>query len=138
MSKLPSNTLDYNPKNINRSLSQVLNHINDLTMVNFTTNFEQLVQEIVAINQAWKVSEELSPNLGNSLKDLKSRLQVRLLRSYAPEQVYLELDTETGTEELYSLRLRNPIGKRWNAEHLPVRVAKELLSNEELQQWTST
>ena len=138
MSKLPSNTLDYNPKNINRSLSQVLNHIKTLTMKDYTRTFERLIQEIVAINQAWKVSDELSPNLGKSLKDLKNRLQVRLLRSY-PQEVRLELDTETESEEpLYSLRLLHPIDNRWHAEHLPVRVAKKLLSNEELQQWTST
>lgn len=103
-------------------------------MKSLTLTFEELITEIAAINQAWKVSKELSPNLGNSLKDLKNRLQVRLLRN-APERVYLELDTATESEEpLYSLRLRQPIGNRWNAEHLPVRVAKEMLSDEELKQ----
>jgi hypothetical protein len=131
--------LNYKPKSINRSLSQVLNHIKALTMKDYTPDFDQLVQEIVAINQAWKVSEELSANLGNSLKDLKNRLQVRLLRSYAPQKVCLELDTTTESEEpLYGLRLLHPIDNRCYAEHLPVRVAEELLSSEELQQWTST
>ncbi|MFB2882007.1 hypothetical protein [Floridanema aerugineum] len=103
-------------------------------METLTSNFEELITEIAAINQAWKVSRELSPNLANSLKDLKNRLQVRLLRN-APERVYLELDTATESEEpLYSLRLRQPIGNRWNAEHLPVRVAQEMLSDEELKQ----
>ncbi|MGA9380875.1 MAG: hypothetical protein WBV73_19090 [Phormidium sp.] len=103
-------------------------------MKTLTSDFEELITEIAAINQAWKVSKELSPNLGNSLKDLKNRLQVRLLRN-APERVYLELDTATESEEpLYSLRLRQPIGNRWNAEHLPVRVAQEMLSDEELKQ----
>ncbi len=104
-------------------------------MKSLTLNFEELITEIAAINQAWKVSKELSPNLGNSLKDLKNRLQVRLLRNYAPERLFLELDTATESEEpLYSLRHRQPIGNRWNAEHLPVRVAKEMLSDEELKQ----
>ncbi|MFB2935020.1 hypothetical protein ACE1B6_07050 [Aerosakkonemataceae cyanobacterium BLCC-F154] len=104
-------------------------------MGNLTSTFEELITEIAAINQAWKVSKELSPNLGNSLKDLKNRLQVRLLRKYAPERVYLELDTATESEEpLYSLRLRQPIGNCWNVEHLPVRVAQEMLSDEELKQ----
>jgi hypothetical protein len=103
-------------------------------METLTSNCEELITEIAAINQAWKVSKELSPNLANSLKDLKNRLQVRLLRN-APERVYLELDTATASEEpLYSLRLRQPIGNRWNAEHLPVRVAQEMLSDEELKQ----
>lgn len=104
-------------------------------METLTSNFEELITEIAAINQAWKVSKELSPNLANSLKDLKNRLQVRLLRNYAPERVYLELDTATASEEpLYSLRLQQPIGNGWNAEHLPVRVAQEMLSDEELKQ----
>ncbi|MFB2895756.1 hypothetical protein ACE1CI_22850 [Aerosakkonemataceae cyanobacterium BLCC-F50] len=104
-------------------------------MESLTPNFEDLVQEIAAINQAWKVSAELSPTLGNSLKDLKNRLQLRLLRKYAPARVYLELDTVTESEEaLYSLCLRQPIGNRWNAEHLPVRVAQEMLSDEEFKQ----
>ena len=53
---------------------------------------EKLVKEIVAINHAWKVARELfgeDSHLSISSRDLKTCLQVRLLRSYAPKQVYL-------------------------------------------------
>jgi hypothetical protein len=56
-------------------------------------SIEQLVQEIIAVNHAWKEAKEIfedpaSP-LAKFLGDLKTRLQIRLLRKYAPEQVYL-------------------------------------------------
>ncbi|MBD1213232.1 MAG: hypothetical protein H9534_10905 [Dolichospermum circinale Clear-D4] len=101
-------------------------------------SIETLVNEIVALlNHAWKAAVELfgddSP-LSQSARDLKGCLQVRLLQSY-PDQVYLIIDketSETAGEELYSLRLVTPINNRNNAEHLPVRVAKKLLSQQEI------
>ncbi|WP_199245187.1 hypothetical protein [[Phormidium] sp. ETS-05] len=98
----------------------------------------QLVREIDAVNHAWKVAAEFGdiPQLAESLKEMKSRLQVRLLRQYAPTQVYLELDEETeSSEPLYDLRLREPVGGRTDAAHLPVRVAKEILSPEEIERF---
>jgi hypothetical protein len=99
---------------------------------------EKLVEEIVAVNHAWKVACELfgqdSP-LSISSRDLKTCLQVRLLRSYAPEQVYLIEDKKAEGEPVYSLRLREPIGNRLYAEHLPIRVAEEVLTDKELQQF---
>ena len=95
-----------------------------------------LVNEIIALNHSWKAVVELfgseSP-LSQSARDLKACLQVRLLRSY-PNQVYLMIDKETSEqgEDLYSLRLRTPINNRHDAEHLPVRVAKRLLTEEEI------
>ena len=64
---------------------------------------QTLVKEIVAVNHAWKEAKKLfnepdSP-LANSLRDLKTRLQVRLLRTYAPERVFLVKDTDTESEE---------------------------------------
>ncbi|MFH7024546.1 MAG: hypothetical protein ACHBN1_03900 [Heteroscytonema crispum UTEX LB 1556] len=95
--------------------------------------------EIVAVNHAWKAARELfgedSP-LSTSSRDLKICLQVRLLRNYAPKNVYLVIDSETEGEALYSLRLREPIGNRQDAEHLPVRVAYEVLSEKELKQFS--
>ncbi|WP_414579385.1 hypothetical protein [Anabaena sp. CCY 9402-a] len=109
-------------------------------MVEKTQLVEQLVQEIVAINHAWKVARKLfgedSP-LSTSSRDLKTCLQVRLLRSYAPEQVYLVEDEEVEGEELYSLRLRKPIGSRQDVEHLPVRVANEVFTDTELRRFTN-
>ena len=104
-------------------------------------NLEELVKEINAVNRAWKEASEMGDclkRISQSLKDLKDRLQVRLLRQYAPDRVYLELDTEnpdTQGEELYSLRLRQPLAQYKNAAHLPVRVARNVLSEQELQQF---
>jgi hypothetical protein len=114
------------------------------------SSIEQLVAEIVAINHAWKEACELfddrenSP-LAQSLRDLKTCKQIRLLRNYAPlGKVYLALDDSLSErlrqrlsdEPLYSLHLREPIDTRWNAEHLPVRVAEEHLSSAELDRFT--
>jgi hypothetical protein len=101
-------------------------------------SLKTLVTEITSVNHAWKqVSEQLldqNAGLAISLRDLKSSLQLRLLRNY-PQQVYLVLDEETESEEpLYSLRLRDRINGHWNAAHLPVRVAEELLTEQELTQ----
>ncbi len=100
---------------------------------------DQLVKEIVAVNHAWKVACELfgenSP-LSTSSRDLKTCLQVRLLRSYAPAQVYLVEDKQAEGEALYSLHLREPIGNRLYAEHLPVRVAYQVLTDKELKQFS--
>ncbi|MFB2769618.1 hypothetical protein ACE1AT_10050 [Pelatocladus sp. BLCC-F211] len=108
----------------------------------FQTSVEQLVREIVAVNHAWKAIRELfgddSP-LSTSTRDLKTCLQVRLLREHAPEQVYLVKDSVESNqvgEEIYSLQLREKVGDRLYAEHLPVRVAKEFLTEQELRKFT--
>ena len=94
-------------------------------------SLQQFVTEIKAINHAWKVASELfgedSP-LSTSSRDLKTCLQVRLLRSYAPEQVYLAIDEQTQGEQLYGLHLRQAIGEWEDADHLPVRVVREWLA----------
>ncbi|MBD2471557.1 hypothetical protein [Nostoc sp. FACHB-145] len=99
---------------------------------------EKLVMEIVAVNHAWKVACELfgqdSP-ISISSRDLKTSLQICLLRSYAPEQVYLIEDKEAEGEQLYSLCLRTPIGERLYAEHLPIRIAQEVFANQELERF---
>ena len=101
------------------------------------SSLKQLVEEIVAVNHAWKLAcdllEQTSP-LATSLRDLKTCKQVRLLQTYGRTQVYLALDSEEASEPLYSLRLRQAIGNRQDAEHLPVRVAQEILSPAELSQ----
>lgn len=99
---------------------------------------EQLIDEIHAVNHAWKVASDFGdiPALAESLKEMKTRLQVRLLRQYAPDRVYLALDTETPSDEpLYGLRLREPIAGHTDAAHLPVRVAKDLLSPEVIERF---
>jgi len=105
-------------------------------------SLESLVTKIITINNAWKqASEELLDShagLATSLRDLKMSLQIQLLRHYR-EQVYLVLDENSESEEaLYSVRLRESVGGHWNAAHLPVRVAEEMLTPEELTQFVET
>ncbi len=99
------------------------------------SSLEELVAEIVAVNHAWKLAcdlfEQTSP-LATSLRDLKTCKQIRLLQTYGKTRVYLTIDPEASNEPLYSVRLRQSIGDRTNAEHLPVRVAQEILSPVEL------
>lgn len=78
----------------------------------FDPSIEQLVSEIIAVNYAWKKAKDLfdcaDNYLANSLRDLKARLQVRLLRSYAPELVYLMTDSNSNPdydEPLYGLQM---------------------------------
>ncbi|WP_338421257.1 hypothetical protein [Nostoc parmelioides] len=92
----------------------------------------------MSVNHAWKVSCELfghnSP-LSIASRDLKTALQIRLLQSYSPEQVYLIEDNELEGEPLYSLCLRKPMGERLYAEHLPMRIAEEVFTHKELEQF---
>ncbi len=108
----------------------------------FNPSIEQLVTEIIAVNNAWKEAKDLfdhaDNHLANSLRDLKARLQVRLLRSYAPELVYLITDSDSNRdydEPLYGLRLVESVNGRQDAAHMPIRVAEENLSAAELQQF---
>ncbi|MDJ0631707.1 MAG: hypothetical protein QNJ34_00810 [Xenococcaceae cyanobacterium MO_188.B29] len=101
-------------------------------------SIEQLVTEIIAVNHAWKEAkdlfEETASPLVNSLRDLKTRLQIQLLRNYAPEWVFLIEDTQAESDEtLYGLQLVKAIGSWRDAAHLPVRVAQENLSSQELE-----
>lgn len=105
----------------------------------FSPSIEQLVTEIIAVNHAWKETKELfdstSP-LAISFRDLKTHLQVRLLRKYAPEWVYLVEDTNADSDEpLYGLQLIKPTHNWKDAAHLPIRVAQEVLSLKELQKF---
>ena len=108
----------------------------------FDPSIEQLVTEIIAVNHAWKEAKSLfnfpDTPLANSLRDLKARLQVRLLRKYAPENVYLMIDTNVNTdydELLYGLQLVTSVNGRRDAAHMPIRVAQENLSAQELEQF---
>lgn len=101
-------------------------------------SIEQLVTEIIAVNHAWKAAKNLfAPNtaLANSLRDLKARLQIRLLHSYAPKLVYLMADNDPNEyydEPLYGLRLTETVNGRQDAAHMPIRVAQQSLSVLEL------
>ena len=104
-------------------------------------SIEQLLKEIHSVNHAWKAAKELfedpaSP-IANSLRDLKIRLQVRLLRSQsALGKVRLLEDVTSGASEaVYGLLLVQPIDGYADAAHLPIRVAQEHLSPEEIERF---
>lgn len=102
-------------------------------------SIQDLVTEIHAVNHSWKLAIEMFGNnhgLAQSLRDLKVRLQIRLLRNYAPEFVYLQIDQETESEEaLYGVRLVSSVNGHKDAAHLPIRLAKKVLSILELNQF---
>ncbi len=102
-------------------------------------SLRQLVTQIKAVNRAWKVTGNLygdnSP-FSTSSRDLKSCLQVRLLRNYAPKQVYLIIDEKAEGEQLYGLWLRESIGYWEDADHIPVRVAKEIFTSQEINKFS--
>jgi hypothetical protein len=103
---------------------------------------EELLEQIVSVNHAWKLSREEFGNkfvATTSFLSTKSSLQATLLRDF-PGQSYLVLadDNDRHDEVLFSVRLTSPIrlskGVKHDAEHLPVRVAKELFTESELTQ----
>lgn len=104
----------------------------------FNPSIEQLVTEIIAVNHAWKEAKNLfalNTSLADSLRDLKARLQIRLLRSYAPKSVYLMADNDPNEyydEPLYGLGLTETVNGRKDAAHMPIRVAQQNLSALEL------
>lgn len=103
---------------------------------------DELLEQIVSVNHAWKLSREEFGNKFPATKSFlhtKSSLQATLLREFS-EESYLILadDNALHDEQLYSVRLVNPValktGIKKDAEHLPVRVAKELFTEAELSQ----
>ena len=101
---------------------------------------EEFVGQIVAINHGWKLAIERWGNqspISLALRHRKSSLQAELIRLW-PDHAWLRLDDEAEGRELFSVRLahevRLPSGvRRQDAEHMPVDVARELLSPVELQ-----
>lgn len=101
---------------------------------------EEVISRIIAINHAWKLSrEEFGSDFAvtKSLLHTKSSLQATLLREF-PDDSYLlpATDNDVHDEELYSVRLRHSMVindvLRHDAEHLPVRVAAEIFTTEEI------
>tara|TARA_Y100000588_G_C14098086_1_gene857525 strand:+ start:372 stop:710 length:339 start_codon:yes stop_codon:yes gene_type:complete len=103
--------------------------------------FDEILERIITINHAWKLSRDEFGNdfvATKSFRDTKSSLQATLLREYT-EEVYLKVATDSDEhgEGMYSVRLKTPIRindtLRTDAEHLPVRIAEELFTPQELQ-----
>ena len=95
-----------------------------------------LVSQIHTVNHSWKLAQKMENNehfLAIRLRDLKTRLQIKLLKKFATEYVYLQEDKETESDEkLYSLKLVSPIKNYHDAAHLPIRVVHNILSLEEI------
>jgi hypothetical protein len=98
----------------------------------------ELVRRIHAVNTGWKLARERFGNddaLARSLRDLKDRMQVRLLRH--PEvTVTLTLDPSMEEEAVYSMDLAvstegHP--ETMHAAHIPHRTLATYLSPTELQ-----
>ena len=113
-------------------------------------NYKQLITEIDAINQAWHAMQDLLTKesaITTSLRDIKGRLQLRLLREFS-DRVYLAPDPTYPSEPVYSVKLRIPVTinvegnakKLDNAKHLPERkvkiwLEKGLVTESELRNW---
>jgi len=113
-------------------------------------NYKQLITEIDAINQSWHAMQDLLTKesaITTSLRDIKGRLQLRLLREFS-DRVYLAPDPTYPSEPVYSLKLRIPVTisvdgnakKLDNAKHLPERkvkiwLEKGLVTESELRNW---
>ena len=107
-----------------------------------TVRLDELIERIITINHAWKLSRDEFGNdfcATNSFKYTKSSLQATLLREF-PQDTYLVVasDNHEQGESMFSVRLRTPVVVngvvRTDAEHLPVRVANELFTENELKQ----
>lgn len=104
-------------------------------------SIEELVYRITTFNHNWKRAKELwgaDSYLAIMLRNRKSDLQVQLL-DMDPPVSYLKLDTDNSDENepLYSVRLVNPVTlrngvERADADHLPVRLALEFFSEEQI------
>jgi hypothetical protein len=111
-----------------------------------TFSYQEIVERIITINRAWKSAQEVRHNetTKKSVKSIVRRLQlqksswqVTLIRSF-PEKIYIKIDNDKEyAEELLSIRLLTPIklntGEfKGDAEHLPLRIATDLFTSDEL------
>jgi hypothetical protein len=102
----------------------------------------ELVERIVTINRAWKLARDdkkLGPknSITKRLQHQKSSWQATLIRSY-PQQVWLKRDEDHDyTEPLLSVRISSRLklldgSIKEDAEHLPLHLAQEILTEDEL------
>ncbi|WP_163931382.1 hypothetical protein [Paraferrimonas sp. SM1919] len=107
------------------------------------SDLKDLINEIIAINHAWKLSKDRFGDAfpaTKSLRDSKSLMQAHLLRDF-PNDSFLKVATDNNehADELFSVRLKTPIKignlTRSDAEHLPVRIAKEIFLQHELEKF---
>ncbi|MBY6093967.1 hypothetical protein [Ferrimonas balearica] len=103
--------------------------------------YHNLIERIVTVNHAWKLSrEEFGQDFPatKSFRGVKSSLQADLIREF-PEDCYLVIDpgTQHTEDPLYSVRLQRTVvinnAQKSDAEHLPCRIAEQLLTPEEIE-----
>jgi hypothetical protein len=100
-------------------------------------SIEHLIHEIEAVNRVWKKTRNLfgeDSALASSYRELKVCLQTQLLRTYSPE-AHLVIDASAQGEPLYSIRLKQQVAGRLDAAHIPVRIAKEVFTSEEIRRF---
>lgn len=103
---------------------------------------DNLLERIIAVNHAWKLSrEEFGQEFcaTKSLRWTKSSLQATLLREF-PNETSLKVATDNDAHNglMYSVRLNIPITvsgvQRIDAEHLPSHIAEQIFNLEEINQ----
>lgn len=101
---------------------------------------KELVGRITLFNHNWKRACEQCGSdsaIATMLRHRKSDLQVELL-SIVPRVCYLKPDTDNQEgEALFSVRLSQPVTLengvvRTDADHMPVRVAEALLTEQDI------
>lgn len=108
-----------------------------MTQIQFSEPLEHIVERIFLINKSWKIAQELfgvDHSCTRNFRELKACLQIRLLRSY-PEDIDLVIDrdeSERVGEDIFSVRLKTNQYRHRDAAHLPVRIARKLLTIQEI------
>lgn len=98
-----------------------------------------ILNRIISLNHAWKIAREdfgAKNNITRALRRQKASWQASLLRYY-PDAAYFKKDEDNvDGEVLLSVRLSTPIpvdgSLKKDAEHMPLRIAEELFTPEEL------
>lgn len=107
-------------------------------LVTAPSAFERLLNDIVAVDRLYQQAQivfgEDSPPT-KSAQQMQIRLQMALLRNFAPNWVYLSLDTISAGEAVYNLCLRHP---QTLAMHRPLQLAIGALSAAEIQRFSDS
>ncbi len=108
----------------------------------------EIVDRIVSINRAWKIALEdsnshINGKIADKLCNQKSAWQVELYRSY-PDTVWFKYDLDNYPDgSVFSVRFGTEVvissdgDSKWNAEHLPVSIARKMLTATEFKQATN-
>jgi hypothetical protein len=102
-----------------------------------TNSLDQCIHDIKAINAGWKASQTLlgnSSGLSRSLRQLKTRRQIKLLLEVGKPFVSITLDLEADpVDPLFGIKIHDPSSSYCDADHIPERVLREYLSQEQIE-----